>query len=182
MIVQALPQFGGQSVNVNFNGKAIELKFNAACQVEVKDELGKYILETYSSFLFDPNKKEEKAETFNEKVSGEVITRLNNELTLIKDELTQVKSQKKEVENDCQSWKDKVVELESVIVSLNSTVEEEKIATKKTIEDCDFKISLYELTDAKLKKLCVDGNLPKEEWEPLLQDKSKLINYIISKK
>ena len=182
MIVQALPQFGGQKVNVNFNGKSIELSFNASCQVEVKDELGKHLIANYDSFLFDPNKKEEKVETIDEKITSEIIDRLNNELSLVKDELEQVKSKKKEIENDCEAWKDKVIEQEGTIESLKKAVEEEKIATQKIMDETDFKVSLYELTDAKLKKLCVDSKLPKEEWEELLTDRSKLINYIISKK
>ena len=181
MIVQALPQFSGQRVKVNYNGKSVELKFDSACKTDVNNELGKFLLDVHSSFIFDPNKVEEEVKTVDQKASGEVIDRINRELSSVKEELDQVKSQKKEVENDCQAWKNKVIEQEIEVEGYKKSLEEEKIATKKTIDDCDFKVSLFELTDAKLKNLCIDSNLPKEEWENLLSNKVKLINYIISK-
>ena len=41
MIIQALPQFANQIVNVMKDDKPFELKFNSMSQVEVKNDFGK---------------------------------------------------------------------------------------------------------------------------------------------
>lgn len=182
MIIQALPQFANQKVNVKKDDEPFELKFNGMSQVEVKDEFGKFLLNSYSSFMFDPNAKVEKKDTPEETYEKGVSERLQSKIGLLEDEVKQLKSQKKEVENDCEAWKSKIAGLEKEVTDLNQLVQVEKDTTKKVIDDCDFKISLYELSNAQLKKICVDGKLPEDEWKEIVSDKKKIIEYIISKK
>lgn len=181
MIIQALPQFANQKVNVTKDDKPFELKFNGMSQVEVKDDFGKFLLKSYSSFMFDPNEKTEKKDTPEQVYEKGISERLQNKIGLLEEEVKQVRSQRKEAENDCEAWKIKVGDLEKEIEALKLDVITEKETTKKVIDDCDFKVSLYELTDTKLKKICVDGKLPEDEWKEIASDKKKLIEYIISK-
>lgn len=179
MIIQALPQFSNSELSTSIAGK---LKFNGESKIEVKDDVAAKLLKAYPSILFDPKAEIETIQTPEEKYTEEIFNRLNNEISSLKENVSNLKSQKAEVSDDLKAWKDKYVELEKICESLNDKLLVEKEVTQKVIDDCNSKISLYSLTESKLKKICIDLKYPEEEWTNLLKDKEKLIEYLLAKK
>ena len=179
MIIQALPQFANNEIVTSVAGI---LKFNGESKVEVKEDIANKLLKAYPSILFDPNINIEKTPTVEEKFTEDIFNRLNNEIASLKENVSELKSQKKEALDDLKDWKDKYVELEDINGKLKNQLVVEKEMAQKVIDDCEVKIGLYTLSDAKLKKICIDAKYPEEEWTDLLKSKEKLIEYLLTKK
>jgi len=176
MKLKSVPALFGKTMKIHDDQ---EIKFDASGVCEVKDSLGKALLEKYPSMVFDESFEPELPKTKKQEFDNKYAETLGEEIDILTET---VKARTNEVElakADTDSWKEKVGELTKERDEAVGQLNREKVSTTAEIKGLKLKIELITSSITNLQKMCDLSGYPKDEWAGLVKD--KLIEYLIGK-
>lgn len=166
----------GKTIGI-FDG--IQITFDNSGFCEVKDAVGKKMLESYPSFIFSEEFEATPPKTRTQEYQQGAAEQLQRELDFVNETL---KSREGEIANlkaDRDAWADKVAEVEANKVAALEELDNYKKTYENQIKFYELKINLVTSTNEKLKKMCELSEFPKEEWDKM--NKEQIVEYILSK-
>lgn len=176
MKLKTVPALFGKSMKVWDDH---EIKFDSSGVVEVKDDLGKKLLERYPELVFDENFEAAAPKTREQEFTAKVVDQLNEEIFSLNDQL---KSKNQEIElviADKEAWQEKVGELVKERDEAVEQLGKEKLSAAGEIKLLKLKIELLTSSVTNMQKMCEMSGYPKTDWVNL--SKEKMIEYILGK-
>lgn len=176
MKLKTVTQNFGKTIGI-FDG--LEVTFDNSGICEVKEAVGKKMLESYPSFIF-PEEFEAKApKTRTQEYQQGAAEQMQRELDFVNETLKSREGDIANLKADRDAWAEKVAEVETAKNNAVEELENYKKTYENQVKFYELKINLISSTSEKLKKMCELSEFPKEEWEKL--NKELMIEYILGK-
>lgn len=176
MKLKTIPANFGRTIGI-FDGLQVSFDNSGIC--EVKDSVGKKMLESYSSFIFAEDFEAEAPKSRTQEYQQGAAEQLQRELNFANETLKSREDEIKNLQADKTAWAEKAAELEKFRSDAVQELENYKKTYDNQVKLYELKINLITSTSEKLKKMCELAEFPKEEWEKL--NKEQMIEYILNK-